>query len=526
MRLTTSQHVKLGQQMRLAPRMIASMEILQMPMLALEERIEQELESNVALEAIEPGVSVASEREAIELERRDEAEEARRAEQPLVVGQEGGGPDDFARLSEMEATYAEEFDGDGSWERPRPRDDGGGDRKLEAMANAPSRGASLVDRLRADWALHETDPEIAEAGGMLIDYCDDDGRLGADLATIADQCRELPLPAPGVEWTVELLERALPIVQRVLEPAGILARDARECLLLQVEARELAAREGEAGRAEGAGDDENSWADVRTLLESHFEDLLQNRLPKIRRESGMSIERIEAARSRMTTLRLTPGRDLVDPGSPPIIPDVLIEQDDDGSYVASVTDQRLPSLRIAPRYAKLAKDRTADAATRAFVASNVRSAGWIIEAIEQRRSTLLRVVEVVLDRQRDWFDHGPQHLRPLPMIEVADMLGLHVGTISRAVADKWMQTPRGLVQLRRFFSGGTETKSGEDVSWEAIKAHLREIVESEDPAKPLGDQAIADALRERGITIARRTVVKYREQLDIPPARRRKVHKG
>jgi RNA polymerase sigma-54 factor len=181
-------------------------------------------------------------------------------------------------------------------------------------------------------------------------------------------------------------------------------------------------------------------------------------------------------------------------------------------------------LRISPRYEEMAKDRSVDATTREFVSNNVRQATWLIESINQRRNTLLRVVNVVLARQRDYFDHGPQHLKPLPMIEVADQLGVHVATVSRAVSDKWMQTPRGLVPLRKFFSGGTETQSGESMSWDAVKARLREIVDSEDKARPLSDEALVEELKKRGIEIARRTVVKYRQQLDIPPARRRKVH--
>ena len=163
-------------------------------------------------------------------------------------------------------------------------------------------------------------------------------------------------------------------------------------------------------------------------------------------------------------------------------------------------------------------------AAREFVGKSVRDATWLIDAINQRSSTLLRVVAVVLSRQRDFLDHGPQHLKPLPMTEVADQLGIHVATVSRAVAEKWIQTPRGVYPLRRFFSGGLETEEGGDRSWEAIKEVMREMIDGEDKARPLSDQAISDLLAEKGLKIARRTVVKYREQLGIPPARRRKIH--
>ena len=171
----------------------------------------------------------------------------------------------------------------------------------------------------------------------------------------------------------------------------------------------------------------------------------------------------------------------------------------------------------------MAKDRSHEKSTRNFLGTSVRNATWLIESINQRKGTLLRVVNVVLARQREYFDKGPQHLKPLPMIEVADQLGIHVGTVSRAVAGKWMQTPRGLVPLRMFFSGGTETDSGKDMSWDAVKATLKEIIDEEDKTRPLSDEALAAELKKKGIEIARRTVVKYRQQLDIPPARRRKV---
>jgi RNA polymerase sigma-54 factor len=204
---------------------------------------------------------------------------------------------------------------------------------------------------------------------------------------------------------------------------------------------------------------------------------------------------------------------------------VIVDFDDQkDEYVAALSDGLMPSLRISPRYEQMAKDKSVETSTRDFVSNNVRNAQWLIESINQRKNTLLRVVNVVLARQREYFDHGPQHLKPLPMIEVADQLGIHVGTVSRAVADKWMQTPRGLVPLRKFFSGGTATQSGESMSWDAIKAVLQEIIAEEDKAHPQSDEALVEELKKRGIEIARRTVVKYRQQLDIPPARRRKVH--
>jgi RNA polymerase sigma-54 factor len=516
MRFETAQHMKLGQQMKLAPRMIQSMEILQLPMLALQERIEQELESNIALEQVEP----EDDGELSPTLDGEDASEEKLDRRELVVGEpSSNGSDDFERLSAFEANYSEAIDHDYPTERYAPsRMAGERDRKMDAMANIAARGEGLADQLLHQWSFAEVDPEIAAVGERIIGYVNDDGLLGADLETILEQNRSIP----GVELDIELLERAIKHLHHWLDPPGVAARDQRECLLLQVDALEANGDDdsGHEGGAAGA-----AWNDVRLLIEDHFDDLLQNRLPRIQQKTDLPMERIQAAIALMRKLNLSPGRDLVDVDVPPVVPDVIVDYEETtDSYVAALADGRLPVLRISPHYEQMAKDRSTDKDTREFLGNSVRSATWLIESINQRKNTLLRVVNVVLTRQREYFDHGPQHLKPLPMIEVADQLGIHVGTVSRAVADKWLQTPRGVVPLRKFFSGGTETDSGRDMSWEAVKAILSEIVGGEDRANPLSDEAIAAELKKRGIEIARRTVVKYRQQLNIPPARRRKVY--
>jgi RNA polymerase sigma-54 factor len=160
---------------------------------------------------------------------------------------------------------------------------------------------------------------------------------------------------------------------------------------------------------------------------------------------------------------------------------------------------------------------------KSFLQNSVRSARWLIESIEQRKATLMRVVNHVLKTQRDFFDQGPLHLKPLPMVDVADVLGIHVGTVSRAVSGKYLQTPIGIFPLRYFFSGGTETAAGEGVSWDAVKAKLQEIIETEDKTNPLRDDELVKKLKDQGLTLARRTIAKYRNLMQIPPARRRKI---
>jgi RNA polymerase sigma-54 factor len=502
MRFDLSQKLRASQQLRLAPRLIQSMEVLQMPLAQLQERVEQELERNVAIEQVEPEPEAADEEAAAATE----PAEPDIPEKPLESGDPGGA---FERVSAFERDYGESH-------QPPARRDGDRDAKHEMLAQAAARREPLSEQLRRQWELIEVDEPTRRAGRAILDFVDDDGLLSADLAAIAAHASR-----DGAALDAAALERALPQLQRWLEPPGVAARDVRESLLIQIDARLDAQRWIE--RPSPA--DEAAWRDARALVESHYEDLLENRLPRIAARSGMTLERIEAARDRLRRLTISPGRDLTDEAQRPIVPDVMVEYDAEGDrYVAAICDGSVPPLRVSPRYAAMAERDSTDAAARKFVQDGIRSATWLIDAITQRRTTLLKVVEVVLQRQREWFDEGDGHLRPLPMTEVADAIGVHVATVSRAVAGKWMQTPRGLVELRRFFTGGTENAAGESVSWEAVRSVLQEIVDAEDKTRPLSDEAIAARLRERGLTIARRTVVKYREQMGIQPARRRRRH--
>jgi len=477
--------------------MIQSMEILQMPIQALQERIDQELESNIALEVDE------------HLAGKDRDPASDIDGQELVVGESdaaGDGADDFERLATMERGYREAIDNEysfSSWSAARMS--GERDRKMDAMANLSAGEDNLVDQVLHQWSFAEVPPPIVEAGKLLIAHLNPDGLLDLPLEEIAGN-------EPGA--SLEDLGAAQHVLQRLVEPCGIGASTIKECLLLQVDA--WRSREGEDGEV---------WDRVGTLIESHLDDLVQNRLPVIAKHTGLSLDEIKAALRLMHRLNLSPGREVVDEQVPPVIPDVIVEYDQQQDrYVAALCDGVVPPLRVSPRYTEMSSDKALDGEARSFITRNVGNAKWLIESINQRSNAVLRVVEVVLDRQRGWFDEGARGLKMLPMTEVAELLGVHVATVSRAVSEKWMQTPRGIVPLRRFFSGGTETSSGESLSWEAVKVLLRDIVEAEDPAKPLGDEALAASLREQGVDIARRTVVKYRQQLGIPPARLRKKY--
>jgi RNA polymerase sigma-54 factor len=328
--------------------------------------------------------------------------------------------------------------------------------------------------------------------------------MRAEMKTLLDQ-------APA-GMTEELLNEALELLQQTLEPPGLAARDIRECLLLQIDARMR-------------NDPSANLTNERILVDGHLKDIEANRLPKIAKATDLSIDEIKQAIQHLRQFHPHPGKLLADDSPRMIFPDAIIEYDEESdTYTASLTQGRIPALHIRPEYQRDARDKNVDKKTRDFLNNHIRSASWIIDAIQQRRATLLRVIGVVVQAQRDFFEQGPQALKPLPMTLVADQLGIHVATVSRAVNEKYLQTPRGIFPLRMFFSGGTETETGDAMSWAAIQAKLEQVIEEEDKSNPLSDDALVDKLKEHGIEIARRTIAKYRKQLNIPPARQRKEY--
>jgi RNA polymerase sigma-54 factor len=514
MRFQTSQQMKLGQQMKLAPRMIQSMEILQMPLAELCERIEQELESNPTIERteIDPSLEVRSE------------EGGSSADQELTIDPESAS--DFARLDEYTAANpdaAENTYSDSKMTRdfddlPRTRSTSGErDAKMDAMASAPARAASLTDQLLDQWSLVDIDDRIKVLGEVLIQSLDEDGHLRASFEEVADRAsaQVKALEPSEADW-----ELALQAVQLLLEPAGVGARDAKECLLIQIDA--LADRLGEDRDDEITVSQEGIEIATRLVAE-FFDELMKNKLPKVAAKSGLDLDEINVGINLLKRLSLSPARRLVTDAPSVVIPDGIVEYDEENDrYFAYLSDGRLPDVQINKEYAKMSADKGVPDADRTFLKKNLSNAQWLIDAVGQRRHTLLRVINAVVDEQRDYFDYGPEALKPLPMKTISDRLGIHVATVSRAVSEKYIMTPRGVVALRGFFSGGLATDSGEDVSSNSVKATIGELIEGEDKGKPLSDEKIVSALKERGIEIARRTVAKYRDQLGIPTARMRK----
>ena len=492
MRIEASQQLRLAQQMKLSPRIIQAMEILQLPIMALQERIEAELQSNPVLEQRTAGVDEDAPPVI-------DDEPADRGEHDMVVSDENGHSEDFERLAEFTAEYGHEFVTSDAPARPRPAF-GERDRKLDAMANTPDHAQSLYGHLMEQWMFVETDKSITAAGELIVGYIEDDGYLRISLEQIA-QSAKTPIET-------DTLAAALKLVQG-LDPIGIGAGDLKECLLLQLSAEDAA----------------GSDVSLEIELVSHFlHDIEMNRLPRIAQRTGKSIEQVKDALENISHLNPRPGLLVGQRAAPVISPDVMIDVNDEGEIAIWMPDGNTPQLHISKMYRELSRDKATDKTTKQFIQKNINGANWLIGAIEQRRRTVRRVVEEVFAVQHEFLASGSESLKPLPMSDIAGKVGVHVATVSRAVSGKFVQTPRGIYPLRMFFSGGMTSSDGKDVAWDAIKVRLKEIVASEDKAKPLNDDELAAELQKHGLKIARRTVAKYRNLLDIPPARKRREY--
>jgi len=517
MQLTQSPSLRLEQRQLLTPRMIQSMEILQLPLMALEERIEQELQNNPVLEFREgEGEGEGADGEAVAVaegvDGQARTEDFSEGEQALVVKENDNHAEDFDRLARISEYFEnEEFATNGSQNfRQASSYDGERDKKLDAMNNTAARGITLAEHLLGQWAFIECSREVRRAGELIINYIESDGYLRTELETIEKESKEKNKEPVSLAD----LQEALRLMQS-LEPSGIAARNLREHLLIQ-----LNALGDDAEGAEG-----HDFELERALISDHLKDLEMNRYPQISKKLGRPIDDIKAAVKRLSRLHPYPGKQVGGEDSPPITPDAVIYYDEEtDKYEIEMTNDPAPNLYISGMWRKYLKEKKGDKKTREFLANNVRNARWLLESIEQRKSTIMRVIRQVVDAQRDFFDRGPEFLKPLPMIQVADQLGIHVATVSRAVSEKWIQTPRGVFPLRRFFSGGTQSADGEDMSWDAVKEKLKAIIDNEDRHNPLNDDEIVEKLKDQGIELARRTVAKYRKILNIATARQRKQY--
>ncbi|TVR13689.1 MAG: RNA polymerase sigma-54 factor [Planctomycetota bacterium] len=468
--------MRMEQKLKLTPQMIQSIEILLLPQMALEERIMHEIESNPVLEIVDTAPEDGS---------LDGAED-------VTVADEGG-----RRRTDVMEEMRSDLDHEQHAEflkarrEARSMDEDAPD-KMEAINAAPSPPQNLPDFLIEQLRMEEV-PEAVFA--LIPDICWQLDRRGYLVDPLCDLFPEDKL---------ELAEEAWEWVRRC-EPAGIAARDLADCLCLQLE------RE--------SGDNSFEIA----LVRDHLDDLLRNRLPIIAQALDVSVDRVQEALEAIARLDPAPGKPWSRSENQFVVPDVVVERSEAGEWIVEIPDSHLPKVEINQAYHQLYESEETAARDKAYLREQLGSARFIIDAVAQRKRTLLKIATEIIKHQQGFLEFGPEHLRPLMRQDIADRIGMHVATVSRAVKDKYIQTPAGIIPLAQFFSGGIATQDGSEAeSSRSVKLKIKQLVDKEDPKRPLSDQAIADILAKEGLDISRRTVTKYRIAENIPSTRQRR----
>jgi RNA polymerase sigma-54 factor len=521
MRTGLSQHTSLRQELRVNPRLYQAMDMLYMPMMDLQQHLKQELLANPFLELLEPEDETTEQPANEEHKEQKEKEEEVDWEEILLNGFEvGGSREQYEQLEYTEPVTVETRNLiDHLREQLQmlvltPR-------QLllaeEFLGNINEEGylaASLEEILGSVNHLVAGHVEGGEDVGDREDGTDinsalDGAALDVEASTALASAVPLaptsPSPSSLPFYTLQEAEEMLAVIQR-LDPSGVGARDLRECLLIQMV--EL----------------KDTQSLTYRLVNEAFPDLIAHRWNDLAKRFSVDPASVQAAADQLSRLDPKPGLKYSDQSDGYIIPDLIVEKiGNPGRYHVFLNDTGMPRLRLSRSYQEIARDKKKmTPENREFIASKMNSANWMIQAIEQRRQTMLKVMNFIVDRQRDFFEKGIEYLKPLTLREVAEVINMHESTVSRVTNEKYVQTPRGVLPLKFFFSSALSTASGEEASARSIRAKLEKMVGEENTAKPLTDQQIVHLFQEQGIQIARRTVAKYRDQLGILPARMRK----
>ena len=492
MKNSLQQSPQLRQELKINPRLYQAMDLLYMPLLDLQQHLKQELLNNPFLEMVEPEDDEEAEAEPGEETESQQAEE--------LPNKDAKDTDDAIDWEEI---LLDGFDANGQREEHEEK---------EFYDPVTVERRDLSDHLMEQIQLLDITSRQMRVAEEFIGNIADDGYLTITLEEIVTALNEeiakaaaaAGLSLEGLQMvTLEEAEAMLAIVQK-LDPAGVGARNLRECLLLQIR---------DHGGADSA---------AYRLVHDCFDELINHRWSEISKRTGLNGADVQVAADAIAKLDPKPGLRYGGAGENYITPDLVVEKID-GAYHIFLNDSNLPRLKLSRIYQDIARDKKKfDGENREFIARKLNSANWMIQAIEQRRQTMLKVMHYIVERQRDFFEKGVQYLKPLTLREVAEVIGMHESTVSRVTNEKFVQTPRGVLPLKYFFSSGLATTGGEDVSARGIKDQIHKLVEAEDPLRPLTDQAIVTILKKSGVVIARRTVAKYRDQLGVLSARMRK----
>ena len=513
MRTGLSQHTSLRQELRVNPRLYQAMDMLYMPMMDLQQHLKQELLANPFLELLEPEEETPEQLTAEkEKEQKDKSEEVDWEEILLNGFEVGGTREQYEQLEYNEPVTVESRD---LIDHLREQ--------LQMLMLTPRQlllGEEFLGNINEEGYLAASLEDILNSVNLLITgHVRGPGEDRDDGAEVEDEeVREFELPVAGGNsgkaaapsapsspplYSLQEAEEMLAVIQR-LDPSGTGARDLRECLLIQLV--ELA---------------DTSSLTYRLVSEA-FPDLIAHRWNDLAKRFGVEPGAVQTAADQLSRLDPKPGLKYSQQSDGYIIPDLIVDKIGD-RYQVFLNDTGMPRLRLSRSYQEIARDKKKmTPENREFIASKMNSANWMIQAIEQRRQTMLKVMNFIVDRQRDFFEKGIEYLKPLTLREVAEVINMHESTVSRVTNEKYVQTPRGVLPLKFFFSSALSTASGEDASARSIRAKLEKMVGEENSAKPLTDQQIVHLFQEQGIQIARRTVAKYRDQLGILPARMRK----
>lgn len=496
--------LKLGQHLTITPQLQQAIRLLQLSALELEHEIQEALENNPLLEEAEDENATREEHE----ERQAEA----------ATDKSGGGEDEAGEPIESasgddqtidrdggidDESFRDEMTGDAEWEEgyetltaPKTRNDSDDLPDLDARNSAPT---SLREHLL--WQMHMTlfspvDRRIAEA---IIDAIDDDGYLKCSLEEIQQAL------STGITVETDEILAVLHQIQN-FEPAGIGARTLAECLTLQLRTLEPATPHREAA--------------LRIATPENLGLLASHDFKQLKRTTRLPAEELQAAIHVIQHLNPRPGSSVVSSHASYIAPDIVVKKLR-GVWRAELTSSAAPRLHINREYEKLIR-RGSDSADNRYLQEKLQEARWFIKSLASRNETLLKVARAIVDRQRAFFEHGPEAMKPLVLHDIAEIVEMHESTISRVTTNKYMLTPRGIFELKYFFSSHVGTADGGTCSATAIRSLIKKLVEAEKPEKPISDSTIAEILAEQGIHVARRTVAKYREVLNIPPSSQRK----
>ena len=480
MALELRQQLKLAQKLVMTPQLRQAIKLLQLNRLELTEALQTEIEQNPLLE------EVAEEPDQLPVSDTLAAEENKEPPESAVTSQVPG--DDPSSLAEIDwADYSNNFDSDFSFARERPPADAPS--QFDFISKKPGLDAHLQWQL-AHLRLDEQELDIAY---FIVGNLDGHGFLTIDLDDISAYAGCAP----------ETAEQVLNLVQ-TLDPPGVAARNIRESLLLQLERRGLG----------------NTLA--YTII-SEYMNLLETRnYPLLARKTGTTPRHVIKEIEIISSLTPYPGNKFSNEPINYVVPDVYVDKID-GEFVIQLNNEGLPRLGLSKEYLSLLKKKKSlNSESVSYLRDKQRSAEWFIKSIQQRQRTIYKVMESILKFQREFFDHGPSHLKPLILRDVADDINMHESTVSRVTSNKYAHTPQGIYELKYFFSTAVATTDGDSVAAESIRNRIRQLIQSENPVKPLSDNKISGILLGENIKVARRTVAKYRDQMGILPVKYRR----